>query len=165
MVEIKITGDTPMEALASLTAFGLRCLCDPEVSAAAHRILADERSKESKKIGAEAVTPTPGTPTSGPRMPPAEAEAPPESYPAEEPPADPAPDQDPQPVEERDAPTYTIEQIREKGTAAARAHGNVAVKAILKGLGVEGMSALKKEQYPTFLKKLAALDEEGDTYA
>ena len=39
MIEIKITGETPMEALASITAFGLHCVGNKDVRAAAKRIL------------------------------------------------------------------------------------------------------------------------------
>ena len=35
MIEIKITGPTPLEALASVTAFGWHCMKNQEVHAAA----------------------------------------------------------------------------------------------------------------------------------
>ena len=66
MVEIKITGDTPMEALASLTAFGLRYPVRLRVVAAAAPYPGRRTEQRRVKIGAEAVTPTPGTPTWGP---------------------------------------------------------------------------------------------------
>ena len=39
MVEIKVTGNTPLEALSSLTAFGMHCMQNADVCAAATRIL------------------------------------------------------------------------------------------------------------------------------
>ena len=43
MVKIEITGDTPLETLASLTAFGMHCLQNEDVYAAANRILEAEQ--------------------------------------------------------------------------------------------------------------------------
>lgn len=179
MIEIKISGDTPLEALASLSAFGLHCLADKDVSAAANRILEAERAKERKEAAkvSKSDTAAPANTTAmadlpadepAPANPQASADLPPEPYVEEPPHGEPVPEPDPVPESEAQgepAPTYTIEQIREKGTAAARAHGNPAVKAILKELGVPGMTALKKEQYPAFLEKLAALDGAGESNA
>lgn len=196
MTEIKITGNTPLEALASLTAFGLRCMGNEEVYAAANRILEAEQAKERKEAakvtpmpreeaqamvnaakgfnpGADAPQPnenhTAAPASENPQTP---ADLPQEPYVEDPPHGDPAPAPAPEPESgtqggpaPSDGVTYTIEQIREKGTAAARAHGNQAVKAILKEFGVGGMTALTKEQYPAFLEKLAALDEAGDTDA
>ena len=39
MIEIKITGTTPLEALASVTAFGMHCMKNQDVHAAATRVL------------------------------------------------------------------------------------------------------------------------------
>lgn len=47
MIEIKITGETPMEALASITAFGLHCVGNKDVRTAAKRILDTELAKEA----------------------------------------------------------------------------------------------------------------------
>lgn len=190
MTEIKITGNTPLEALASLTAFGLRCMGNEEVCAAANRILEAEQAKErkvtpmpqeeaqamvdaAKGFNPSTATPTPNenhTATPTPKNPQAPADLPPEPYVEDPPHGDPAPAPEPEGGTQgepapSDGVTYTIEQIREKGTTAARAHGNQAVKAILKEFGVGGMTALTKEQYPAFLEKLAALDGAGDTDA
>ena len=48
MIEIKITGTTPLEALASVTAFGMHCMKNQEVHAAATHMLEAEESKVSK---------------------------------------------------------------------------------------------------------------------
>ena len=193
MTEIKITGNTPLEALASLTAFGIRCMGNEEVYAAASRILEAEQAKERKEAtkvtpmpreeaqamvdAAKGFDPSTATPqpdenhtaAPSPENPQAPADLPPEPYVGDPPHGDPEPAPEPEtqgePAPDNSAPTYTIEQIRERGTAAARAHGNQAVKAILKELGVGGMTALTKEQYPTFLEKLAALEGTGGTDA
>ena len=47
MVEIKVTGNTPLEALSSLAAFGMHCLSDSRVSQAANRILEAEKHQET----------------------------------------------------------------------------------------------------------------------
>ena len=48
MIEIKITGTTPLEALASVTAFGMHCMKNQDVHAAATRVLETEEGKVSK---------------------------------------------------------------------------------------------------------------------
>lgn len=57
-------------------------------------------------------------------------------------------------------PALTLEEIRAAGVAAAKAHGKPAVQAILKGLGVPGMTALTPDQYPEFMRKLGELNAE-----
>lgn len=44
MIEIKITGTTPLEALASVTAFGWHCMTNPDVHAGATRVLEAEKT-------------------------------------------------------------------------------------------------------------------------
>ena len=51
-------------------------------------------------------------------------------------------------------PALTLEEIRAAGVAAAKAHGKPAVQAILKDLGVPGMTALDPGQYREFMRKL-----------
>ena len=48
MIEIKITGTTPLEALASVPAFGMHCMKNQDVPAAAPRLLETEEDKVSK---------------------------------------------------------------------------------------------------------------------
>lgn len=71
MLEIKITGETPLEALASLTAFGLHCLADKAVHDAANRILEAEQAKEPY-----VEEPPHGEPAPQPEQPPAPADQP-----------------------------------------------------------------------------------------
>lgn len=56
--------------------------------------------------------------------------------------------------------TLTLEEIRAAGVAAAKAHGKPAVQAILKDLGVPGMTALDPSQYMEFMRKLGELNAE-----
>ena len=46
MVEIKVTGNTPLEALSSLTAFATHCMSNKDVWNAANRILEAEQHEE-----------------------------------------------------------------------------------------------------------------------
>lgn len=64
MVEIKITGTTPLEALASVTAFGWHCMTNPDVHAGATRVLEAEKtgSRVSNLDTAPAPTPAPAVP-------------------------------------------------------------------------------------------------------
>lgn len=54
MIEIRITGTTPLEALASVTAFGMHCMKNQDVHAAATRVLETEEGKVSKSDTAPA---------------------------------------------------------------------------------------------------------------
>ena len=49
MIEIRITGTTPLEALASVTAFGMHCMKNQDVHAAATRVL--ETGRQSVQVG------------------------------------------------------------------------------------------------------------------
>ncbi len=53
MVEIKVTGATPLEALSSVVALGMHCMQVNEVCAAANRILEAEQRREQKPGGAD----------------------------------------------------------------------------------------------------------------
>ena len=59
MIKIEITGDTPLETLASLTAFGMHCLQNEDVYAAANRIL--EAEQHDTRKAASAPTPPPAS--------------------------------------------------------------------------------------------------------
>ena len=62
MVEIKVTGNTPLEALSSLTAFATHCMSNKDVWNAANRILEAERHEERKKAAAQAAEQPPEFP-------------------------------------------------------------------------------------------------------
>ena len=162
MVKIEITGDTPLETLASLTAFGMHCLRNEDVYAAANRILEAEQHDTRKAASAStpapapasdptpgpAETPGPAAPKSGPKAPPTEAPTPPA-------------------VSADDAPAPTVAKVRERGIEASRKHGKDAIVAILKQFGVSGMSALAEKDRAAFIAKLDELDtaQEGDANA
>lgn len=55
MIELKITGETPLEALATLTAFGCHCIMNPDVNAAANRIMEREKAKAGSNPATEPV--------------------------------------------------------------------------------------------------------------
>ena len=175
MLEIKITGETPLEALASLTAFGMHCMANNDVAAAANRILEAERAKEAQAAQvSNSDTPTPSpkalTAEEGKAMVAAarnfdpRTASPAEPYVEESPHGDPTPENEPEGATagaegEDTAPTYTLGQIRARGTEAARTHGTPAVKAILTELEAKGMGTLDKSKYSTFVAKLDALDK------
>lgn len=73
-IEIKITSSSPLEALAKIGAFGMHCLANSNVNAAAQRIYWDEARKEkAAQLDAQqrqavtsptpVTTPTPAAPT------------------------------------------------------------------------------------------------------
>ena len=145
MLTIKITGETPLEALASLTAFGIHCMANNDVAAAATR---------NSDTPADLKTSPPPT------------DPPAEPYVEDPPHGDPAPKSEPEGAAEAgggagedDTPTYTLEQIRARGTEAARVHGTPAVKAVLTELGAKGMGTLDKSKYSAFMAKLDELDK------
>lgn len=147
MVKIEITGDTPLEALASLTAFGLHCVSNPDVYAAANHILEAEKNVQKAEVVA--------TPTSGQTDAPGPAPA---TSGRTVPPSDPSPTTPPA-VSAEDAPTPpTVAQVRERGIEASRKHGKEAIVAILKQFGASGMSAIAEQDRAAFLVKLDELD-------
>lgn len=151
MVEIKVTGNTPLEALSSLTAFATHCMSNKDVWNAANRILEAEQHEERKKAAAQAAEKAPDFPKDydvAPADPPGPAagETGPTAAPSEN--AAPAP-----------APASKPEDIRAKGIEAAKKHGQPAVKAILKELGAENMTALPEDKRAVFLAKLEGLGD------
>lgn len=153
MVKIEITGDTPLETLASLTAFGMHCLQNEDVYAAANRILEAERH-DARKVASAATpapasdptpgpaeTPGPAAPKSGPKVPPTEAPTPPA-------------------VSADDAPAPTVAEVRQRGIEASRKYGKEAIVAILQKFNVSGMSAIEEKDRAAFLAELDKLDAE-----
>lgn len=176
MIEIKITGNTPLEALASLTAFGLRCISDPDVNTAANRILEAERIKETSKVSklgtpassmtkeeaqsmeeaAKSFDPA-ADKTGAPTNLQASVDLPPEPYVEDPPHGDPAPAPEPKPKDQPKAPTLV--EVRAKGVEVAKKYGQAAVKTILDGFGVPSMTALAEHDRAAFLVKLEGLGE------
>lgn len=163
MVEIKVMGNTPLEALSSLTAFGMHCMQNADVCAAANRILEAEKHEEKKLAAAQAQaapaeaqngvnTPSPGEePISDtPKTAPAPTAAPGPAGGADGQTA--APGDKPEPVP-------TVEQVRAKGIEASRKYGKEAVVAILQKFGASGMSAIAEKDRAAFLTALEGLGE------
>lgn len=167
MVEIKITGNTPLEALASVTAFGLHCFSDPDVSAAANRILEAVRAKEHKegaKVSkSDTATPTSGAAAAATELPAAAGKTATPTNPR--PPADLPPEPKPKPKPEDQPKPPKLEEVRAKGLEAAKKHGRPAVKAILESFGVSSMTSLAESDRAAFLEKLAELERPGDDNA
>jgi len=159
MVKIIVTGDTPLEALSHLTAFGMRCMTNNDVCKAANRILEDERYKEAKAAAAQA--------QNGATQP--QQEAPVHEPISDTPKPAPAPTAAPGPADgangptaapgEKPEPVPTVEQVRAKGIEASRKYGKEAVVAILKKYGASGMSAIAEKDRAVFLADLEGLGE------
>ena len=188
-IKISVTGDTPLEALASLAAFGIRCMANDDVAKAANCIFTAEAHKEAKeaKEAAAVATNSPPEPyVEDPPFPQQDAEAPGK---AEEPPADPTPA--PQPAEAAgggaasgstsESPAQSavasgktgntgaapgtetkppkLEEVRAAGIEAAKTHGQAAVKKILEKYGVPNMTSLAEGDRAAFLEDLKGLGE------
>lgn len=167
MIEIKISGNTPLEALASLTAFGYRCMSNPEVSAAANRIYEAEQKAEAKKATAADIGPGHQPPQTAPAT--AENPTPPTAPPSTAPsaPAGQSPDgsaagASPEPITPSDpAPVKapTLEEVRAAGIEASHQYGTAAVKTILGQFGVENMTSLAENDRAAFLEALKGLGD------
>ncbi len=165
-MEIKVTGNTPLEALAHLTAFGMHCMQNKDVWNATNRILEAEQHEERKKAAAQAKEqppefpkgydvapadpPGPAAGETGPTAAPSEEAAPPVPAP------DPAPEEAPAPKPTTGKPP-SLEDIRAKGIEAAKKYGQAAVKTILKEFNAENMTALPEGKRAEFLVKLEGL--------
>lgn len=161
MVEIKITGNTPLEALSSLTAFGMHCMQNKDVWDATNRILEAEKHEEAKKKAAmpestASTTPPPAQTAPAPQHDPAPTEAPGPAGGGNGPTA--APTEKPSGTE---APIPTAEEVTAKGREAAKKYGSAAIKPILKEFGVERMSELAEKDRAAFLARLERLGEEN----
>lgn len=163
MVEIKVTGNTPLEALSSLTAFGLHCLSNSDVAQAANRILEAEKHQEQKLAAAQAQEATAEARTG------ADTPSPVEEPISDTPKAAPAPTAAPGPAGgengqtpapgDKPEPVPTVEQVRAKGIEASRKYGKEAVVAILQKFGASGMSAIAEKDRSAFLTALEGLGE------
>lgn len=166
MVEIKVTGNTPLEALSSLTAFGMHCMQNADVYAAASRILEAEKHEEKKLAAAQAQA-APAEAQNGATPP--QQEAPVQEPISDTPKTAPAPTAAPGPADgangstsvpgDKRSPAPTVEQVRAKGIEASRKYGKDAVVAILQKFGASGMSAIAEKDRADFLTALEGLGE------
>lgn len=171
MIEIKISGATPLEALASLTAFGYHCMSNPEVSAAATRIYETEQQAEEKAKKTKAEAPAP-PPSAAPETPtPAEAGTwspggcdQPEEVTAEAAPKTPPAGQSgtKAPSDPKPAKAPSLEEVRDAGIKCGKEYGREVVAAILQQFGATSISTLKADDRAAFL---AALEKVGEDNA
>ena len=182
MVEIKITGNTPLEALASVTAFGWHCMTNPDVHAGATCVLEAEKTGHhvSNLDTASAPTPAPAVPPvvtaqAAPAPAPAAPAAPVNPTPAPVPPLNPAPapgaaapvagpqvtapGNAPAAAPVAAAPTYTVEQIGKAGAdlVSQDAAKMPALLTLLQKYGVQAITQLKPEQLGAFATELRGL--------
>lgn len=155
MIKVEITGENPLEVFAQTAVYGVKLLQIPEVAEASDLVMNMEKHwKATKQAVAQ---PDMGNPISKPTAP----TVPPECdtlIPEPENP-DAAPASEKAPTAEK---VPTAEEVRAKGVAAGQKHGNAAVKAILKEMGVAKMSELAEGDRAAFLQKLESL---GDSNA
>ena len=166
MIEIKVTGDTPLEVLSSLTAFGCRCMKDADVAVAANHIYEAEMEKAGLLKPEQTPTEAPqaeGDPTPPP-TPSKEAGKTPKASPAgttqPKAPSDPSPAEPPEDSREAPVKAPSLEEVRSAGIEASRKYGSPAVKAILESFGVANMTGLAETDRAAFLEKLKGLGEE-----
>ena len=165
-IEVRITGGTPLEVLARITAWGLRASSEPRVYALASQIMElenklnayDKDGNPAPSASQEAQAPTATPPADPPG--PAAGENGPSAAPSEAPaspvPASEAPKEDPAP-KPTTGKAPSLEAIRAKGIEAAKKYGQAAVKAILKEFNAENMTALPEDKRAEFLVKLEGL--------
>ena len=142
MITITITGQTPLEALASLSAFGLHCLKDPAVRTAADKLLEDHTGD-----GAPAAPAAPAASSPVPAAP----------LPVE--PSRTAPHMEsplPAAIVSEHVPTEA--EVRKRGIEASRKYGKEAIVALLQQFNASGLSAIKETDRAVFLAELDKLD-------
>ena len=171
MIEIKTTGETPLEALASLVAFGQRCMSNETVRIAADRILNEEQKKvettNSQSFGnltpevcqmvgnpspAVPVNPSPA-PAPGPASAPVATAVPVTGQTAA--PINPTPPVAPT----APAPSFTLEQVGKAGAdlIAANPAKMPELLGLLGQFGVQAITELKSEQVGPFATALRGL--------
>lgn len=148
-IEIKVTGATPLEALARLGAFGMHCLANDDVCAAAARIFNDAAAKEKaaqldaeQKPQTRPTATTQGAPTEAPKS------------------STPAPIVAPTaPVAPTAAPTYTLDAITRAGADFLARHPDKQseLNALFPQFGITTLTELRPEQMGPFATAMRAL--------
>lgn len=146
MIEIKIAGNSAAEALADLAELAkLVGLTEGPTKKQSKPELPSESVRERPPLSEVPESVTEAAPEPEPEAPAGDWE-----------PGGGASVEEPTPA----GTTLTLEEIRAAGVAAAKTHGKPAVQAILKDLGVPGMTALDPGQYMEFMRKLGELNAE-----
>ena len=168
MIEIKITADNPLEALANLTAYGILCMENREVFDRAGAILAAARGKQPAPIDNSDVTthtldrvpPTmpPVSPSTAPIAPTVQSQAgnaagvsPGSTIPSNLSPTAAVP--------VATAPTYTMEQIAKAGAELLSKDPNMRdqLMALLAQHGVQSVTELSPDQYGAYATALRGM--------
>lgn len=162
MIEIKITGDTPLAALADMAAFATYIQDNPLIQAAADLHNAEEYKSEvkTKSVTRDGFAPTapaavaPFIPAAAPPAPVAPAPIAPPAPIAYTAPAAPPPA-----VPIAAAPAYTAEQLAHAGADFVMRNPARAGEAqqLLARFGVQAVTDLPKERYGEFATALRGL--------
>lgn len=164
-IEVRITGGTPLEVLARITAWGLRCSSEPRVYALATQLMELENKlnaydKEGNPAPGALPVPAPA-PTNPPADPPGPAagETGPSAAPSEETatPKTEVPAPVPAPSATDKVPSQ--DDVTDKGREAAKKYGAAAIKPILREFGVVRLSELAEKDRAAFLARLESLGD------
>ncbi|MBM6680061.1 hypothetical protein [Pseudoflavonifractor capillosus] len=166
MIEIKITGATPTEALISLAAMGLHCQADPLIDTAARQLLASGGGSAEAVVSKVPKNPSipaaPAAPASA--LAPAPVAAPVVPAPAPAAPAAPVapgPTAAPgsMPAAATPAPAYTQEQLSKAGVELVSTDPAkmTALSSLLAQYGVQAITQLAPAQYGAFATALRGL--------
>lgn len=167
-IEIKISGDTPLEALSLVTAFGLRCQCDKDVYTVASRMLEAELTKEDARnpqpvadlapapVSAPVPAPAPAQPGAVTPFPAAPATP---AVPVQPAPVAPMPQPAAPVVPVAAAPSFTKEQIARAGSELiSQQPGRMQeLMGLLASYGVQAITDLKPEQLGPFATTLRGM--------
>lgn len=165
MIEIRITADNPLEALANVTAYGMLCRENRDVFDTAGAILEAVRSKKAAAQG-PATPAVPFPPTTPPGPPSTVPTAPVSPSPAGNAAASPSltTPSDPAPVPMAGvpvatAPTYTLEQISRAGAELLGKDPNMRdqLMALLAQHGVQAVTELGPGQYGAYATALRGM--------
>lgn len=138
-IEVRITGATPLEVLARITAWGLRASSEPRVYALASQIMELENKLNAyDRDGSPAPTGPPADPPG-----PAAGEPGPSAAPTEE-----TPELVP-----------TAEEVRTKGIDASRKYGTGAIRSILQEFNASRITELAEKDRAAFIARLEGLGE------
>lgn len=141
MIEIRITGNDPMEVLGSIGAYGLYVTRDPEIYAAAEAVMKQAIPKPAPTTVTKNVEPDGSIPT------------------AIEKPAVQEAVESPTPVVPTTAPSYTKDAIGKAGADLIAADPNKMPEllALLQKYGVPAITSLAADQLGAFATELRGL--------
>lgn len=179
MIEIKITEKSPLDALASLTAFGMYCQSISIVKDAAKCILEQDARKDTHALNADTLpdtstsvsAPVPQQPAAPiPQQPaaPAHVAVPvtqqpvilpptPVNTPTPQQPMTPSPAPVPTAAPVAAPAAYTLEQLQHAAGELVRTNKREALLALLSQFNISALTQLPKEQYGAFATALRGI--------